>query len=76
ATTLKDFSESPSDLAEAFEMLKVTILNHKLTGWKEIAPSKLIKLLETFKALIHSVETKESTNHEKTEEVSTISYVS
>ncbi|MDR3199507.1 MAG: hypothetical protein LBU34_16690, partial [Planctomycetaceae bacterium] len=41
ATTLKDFSEIPSDLAESFEMLKVAILNHKLAGWKEVAPSKL-----------------------------------
>jgi hypothetical protein len=41
-------------------MLKVAILNHKLAGWKEVAPLKLIKLLDTFKALIHSVETKES----------------
>jgi hypothetical protein len=72
-TTLKDFTEIPADLAESFEMLKVAILNHKLAGWKEVTPSKLIKLLETFKALIHSVETKESPNHEKTEDVATVS---
>ncbi|MDR2441524.1 MAG: hypothetical protein LBE12_19350 [Planctomycetaceae bacterium] len=59
-TTLKDFSDIPSDLAESFEMLKIAILNHKLAGWKEVAPSILIKLLDTFKTLIHSVETKEN----------------
>ncbi|MDR0706096.1 MAG: hypothetical protein LBF88_14075 [Planctomycetaceae bacterium] len=57
ATTLKDFSDLPSDLAESFEMLKVAILNHKLAGWKNVAPSKLIRVLETFKSLINSVET-------------------
>ncbi|MDR0338474.1 MAG: hypothetical protein LBI18_15490 [Planctomycetaceae bacterium] len=70
ATTLKDFSDIPTDLAEAFETLKVAILNHKLAGWREVPPAKLTKLLETFKALIHSVETKESTNHENTENIS------
>ncbi|MDR1962841.1 MAG: hypothetical protein LBQ50_03580 [Planctomycetaceae bacterium] len=70
ATTLRDFSDFPSDLAESFEMLKVAILNHKLSGWKDVAPPKLIKLLETFKSLIHSVETTESHHHE-TENVST-----
>lgn len=59
-TILNDFSDIPSDLAESFEMLKVAILNHKLTGWKEVAPSRLIKLLDIFKVLVHSVETKEN----------------
>ncbi|MDR2114975.1 MAG: hypothetical protein LBP87_01190 [Planctomycetaceae bacterium] len=71
ATTLKDFSEIPSDLADSFEMLKVAILNHKLAGWKEVAPSKLLKLLDTFKTLINSVETTEPRNHEKTEDIAT-----
>jgi hypothetical protein len=57
ATTLKDFSDIPSDLAESFETLKVAILNHKLAGWKNVAPSKLIRILDTFKSLISSVET-------------------
>jgi hypothetical protein len=54
--SLKDFSDLPSDLAEALETFKVAILNHKLSGWKDVTPSKLLKLLDAFKALVNSVE--------------------
>lgn len=54
--TLKDFSDLPDDLGEALDSLKVAILNHKLAGWKDCPPPKLIKKLDALKALISSVD--------------------
>lgn len=54
--SLKDFSEMPDDLGDALETLKVSILNHKLSGWKEISPAILLKKLDALKALVHSAD--------------------
>lgn len=54
--SLGNFSDMPEDLAEALEVLKVAILNHKLGGWKELSPPKLIKKLELLKSLIASTD--------------------
>lgn len=53
---LGDSSDLPADLAEAVEIMKVSILNHKLSGWKDVAPPKLLKHLDALKALVSSIE--------------------
>ncbi len=53
---LSNFSDIPADMADAMEMLKVAILNHKLSGWKEVSPKTAASCLEAMKALISSVE--------------------
>ncbi len=56
---LADFSDCPADLADAFESLKVALLNHKLSGWKEIAQSQVLQRIDIFRALVCSVERNE-----------------
>lgn len=54
--TLKDFSGLPDDLAESLESLKVAILNHKLAGWKDCSPPKLLKKIDALKSLVSSID--------------------
>lgn len=53
---LGNCSDLPSDLAEAFETLKIAVLNHKLSGWKEVSPHKLIKKIDLIKSLVGSTD--------------------
>lgn len=48
--------ELPSDLAEALEQLKISILSHKLTGWAEVHPVQIAAYLSELKRLLVSEE--------------------
>lgn len=54
--SLGDLAAFPADLGEALAMLKVAILHHKLAGWKDISPPKLLKKIDALKGLIFSVD--------------------
>ncbi len=41
----------PSDLNEAFEMMKLAILGHKVSGWQEIARDDVLSVLESLRQL-------------------------
>ena len=41
----------PSDLNEAFELFKLAILNHKVSGWREIARDDVLSVLESLREL-------------------------
>ena len=41
----------PADLKEAFELFKLAILAHKITGWQEIARDVVLSVLESLKQL-------------------------
>jgi hypothetical protein len=41
----------PPDLNEAFELFKLAILNHKVSGWREIARSDVLSVLESLRQL-------------------------
>ena len=41
----------PSDLNEAFELFKLAILNHKVSGWREIARDDVLSVLESLRQL-------------------------
>ena len=53
---LGSISDFPGDMSDAFESLKVSILNHKLGGWKEVSPKSVVSCLETMKALVSSAD--------------------
>ena len=42
----------PSDLSEAFEQLKIAILNHKLSGWKEIDKEHILTCLAAMRTVV------------------------
>jgi hypothetical protein len=41
----------PSDLNEGFELMKLAILNHKVSGWQEIACDDVLAVLESLRQL-------------------------
>ncbi len=41
----------PPDLNEAFELMKLAILNHKVSGWQEIACDDVLAVLESLRQL-------------------------
>jgi hypothetical protein len=41
----------PADLKEAFELMKLAILAHKVCGWAEIARDDVLSMLESLKQL-------------------------
>jgi hypothetical protein len=41
----------PGDLNEAFELMKLAIIAHKLTGWQEIARDDVLAVLESLRQL-------------------------
>jgi hypothetical protein len=41
----------PPDLNEAFELMKLAILNHKVSGWREIARDDVLAVLESLRQL-------------------------
>jgi hypothetical protein len=41
----------PSDVNEAFELFKLAILNHKVSGWREIARDDVLSVLESLRQL-------------------------
>lgn len=46
-----NLAELPDDLAEAFESFKLSILHHKLAGWREISRDDVLASLESLKQL-------------------------
>ena len=44
--------ELPSDLCEAFEQLKIAILNHKLSGWKDVDKQQILTILTKLRGVI------------------------
>ena len=53
---MKSLEELPTDLYEAFEQLKVAILNHKVGGFKEVDPQRIVHFLNTMKQVVLSRE--------------------
>ena len=41
----------PSDVNKAFELFKLAILNHKVSGWREIARDDVLSVLESLRQL-------------------------
>jgi len=41
----------PSDVAEAMELFKLAILNHKVSGWRDIARQDLLAVLDSLRQL-------------------------
>ena len=41
----------PPDVKEAFELFKLAILNHKVSGWREMARNDLLAVLDSLKQL-------------------------
>lgn len=41
----------PADLKEAFELMKLAILSHKISGWSEIARDDVLSVLESLRQL-------------------------
>lgn len=54
--TLKELKDLPDDLRDAFEQLKIAIISHKLTEWKEVDQKRVLALLDALKAVVISVE--------------------
>jgi hypothetical protein len=52
--SLNSSAELPADLADALETLKTAVLNHKLSGWKEVSAPKVAGYLESLKQLLTS----------------------
>ena len=42
----------PSDLNEAFELMKLAILGHKVSGWRDIARDDVLAVLESLRQLV------------------------
>ncbi len=51
---LDQLDELPPDLASSFEAMKIALLHHKVTEWKEVSPDRLVVLLEALKSLVTS----------------------
>jgi hypothetical protein len=47
----ENLAPMPSDLNEAFELFKLAIINHKLSGWRQIGSDDVIDVLESLKKL-------------------------
>ncbi len=41
----------PPDVNEAFELMKLAILNHKVSGWRDIARDDVLAVLESLRQL-------------------------
>ena len=41
----------PTDFSEAFDLMKLAILNHKVSGWQEIARDDVLAVLESLRQL-------------------------
>ena len=48
----EDLPPLPSDLNEAFELMKLAILGHKVSGWREIARDDVLAVLESLRQLV------------------------
>jgi len=48
--------ELPENLCEAFEQLKIAILSHKLSGWKEVEQQSVLACLAVLRAVVQGQE--------------------
>ena len=55
-TQLKEVRELPSDLCDAFEQLKVAILNHKVSMWRDVDPQRILTFLAAMRVMVLSKE--------------------
>ena len=46
-----DLPALPSDLAEAFDSMKIAILRHKTEGWRDVPIEHVLAALESLKSL-------------------------
>lgn len=56
---LKSMEELPEDLREAFEQLKIAILNHKAAGFREADPQHILLFLNMMRQIVLSRDTAE-----------------
>lgn len=49
---LKQVKDLPEDLKDAFEQLKVVILSHKISGWQEVDPQRIVTFLSAMKVVV------------------------
>ena len=54
--SLNNIAAYPADLADPLELLKVAILNHKLSGWKTVSAEQVSLSLESLKMLTTSAD--------------------
>ncbi len=47
----EDLPPLPEDVEEAFEAMKIAILNHKLAKWTRVSRTEMLKVLDSLKAL-------------------------
>jgi len=48
----EDLPELPTDLADAFDGMKLAILRHKTDGWQEISAADVLRTLDALKTLV------------------------
>lgn len=53
---MKQIKDLPEDLKEAFEQLKVVILSHKVSGWREVEPQRILTFLNAMKVVVMTEE--------------------
>lgn len=53
---LGSFEDLPGDLREAFEQMKLAILNHKLSGWRDIEQQRVFSLLTAMRTVVFAKE--------------------
>ncbi|MDR1494277.1 MAG: hypothetical protein LBT05_16400 [Planctomycetaceae bacterium] len=49
---MKQMKDLPEDLQEAFEQLKIVILSHKVSGWREVDPQRILTFLNAMKVVV------------------------
>jgi hypothetical protein len=50
----ENLPQMPADMREAFELFKLSVIAHKLSGWKEIAMKDVIVILDALKQLVRA----------------------
>ncbi|MCL2348339.1 MAG: hypothetical protein FWC50_08770 [Planctomycetaceae bacterium] len=53
---MKKLKDLPEDLQEAFEQLKTVILSHKVSGWREVEPQRILTFLNAMKVVVMTEE--------------------
>jgi hypothetical protein len=53
---MKQMKDLPEDLREAFEQLKIVILSHKVSGWREVEPQRILTFLNAMKVVVMTEE--------------------
>jgi hypothetical protein len=53
---MKQMKDLPEDLKEVFEQLKVVILSHKISGWREVDPQRILTFLNAMKVVVMTEE--------------------